>query len=56
MLCHGSNKSFNYLLGICTLCKPWEALVIGAVGAVIALLVDEVVYKVKVIQKLYFGV
>ncbi len=38
----------SIFLGICTLCKPWEALVIGAVGAVIAALGDMLLWKIKI--------
>ncbi len=37
-----------YFVGICTLCKPWEALVIGGIGAVIAALGDVLLWKIKV--------
>ncbi len=35
-------------VGICTLCKPWEALVIGAIGVIIAALGDVLLWKIKV--------
>ena len=36
------------LAGICTLCKPWEALVIGSVGAIISSGVDLLLWRLKV--------
>ena len=33
---------------ICTLCRPWEAIVIGCVGALLANLTSILLYKLKV--------
>ena len=33
---------------MCTICRPWEALVAGAVGAVVAALTELGIHKLKV--------
>ena len=33
---------------ICTLARPWEAVVIGAIGAILACLTSIITYKLKI--------
>ena len=38
----------SHVTGICTLCQPWEALIIGTVGAVLTACVDKLLWRIKV--------
>ena len=39
---------YFFSTAICTLCRPWEAIVIGCTGALVATLTDLLIYKLKV--------